>query len=624
MKLTPDQNYSSQALVLDPTTPGHIHLRAPGATIDEPIANVYLGGEASSFEVGVFNGAAPNLFVHSGNNTWGFDNAGNLTLPGNTFAINYANGNAVPIDNVANANYANFAGNAYAVDGANVSGTVANATFALDAGNANIANIAYSVDAANVSGLGNIATINLDGNVSNLLTGNGTFVAIPTDVANANYANYAGTVLTNAQPNITSVGNLVAFTVNSNTANSTTVQVNGNLISYANSNYYGVTTAYNAGSGIGARGSQAFVIVNPNEFDYVRNDYYSNKSGNAKMAYSEVTVDANVIGNSGTDPFVPGSVGWYSYTSSSNLANISTQTGTSFNLGGGGLNVLTGTGINVPALSFSVFGNAAGGTGQQGIRFRRRGGNNDSRTNVAANYYLGNIEWQGAATVTGGFTANSTTARVSAKVESTYANTGPIPTALEFQVSNGTTSTHNFHANGSVAFQRTVSTGNGNITLNSTGTIDYLRTFGSFTSNATQTSNGANTTNFMTFNNTEDANGVSIVSSTQLTVARTGRYNIQFSAQASHDVNQTANLEIWLTKNGTAVANTNGRVVLIKDQPMIAAWNFVDNVSTANTYYQLAWASPDTNVELTAFDTANTIAGVAIPSIIATITPVGA
>jgi hypothetical protein len=29
--------------------------------------------------------------------TWSFDNAGNLTLPGNTFAVNYANGTQVPV-----------------------------------------------------------------------------------------------------------------------------------------------------------------------------------------------------------------------------------------------------------------------------------------------------------------------------------------------------------------------------------------------------------------------------------------------------------------------------------------------------------------------------------------------
>jgi hypothetical protein len=59
------------------------------------------------------------------------------------------------------------------------------------AGEANIANTAYSVSVANVSGIGNIATVNLDGNASNVLTGSGTWVNI-TASDNANYANYSG------------------------------------------------------------------------------------------------------------------------------------------------------------------------------------------------------------------------------------------------------------------------------------------------------------------------------------------------------------------------------------------------------------------------------------------------
>jgi hypothetical protein len=152
----------------------------------------------------------------------------------------------------------------------------------------------------------------------------------------------------------------------------------------------------------------------------------------------------------------------------------------------------------------------------------------------------------------------------------------------------------------------------------------YTRTYGSFTSNLTQTSAGANSTNYMTLNNTEDANGVSIVSNSQITVARTGTYNIQFSAQFEHDTNQTANLEIWLTKNGNAVANTNTVTTLIKDQRYVAAWNFVDTANTANTYYELAWASSDTSIELVAVAAGNTIANVAIPSLIVTVVPVGA
>ena len=63
------------------------------------------------------------------------------------------------------------AGNLSNIQGANVSGAVANAT------HATISDSANSVAVANVAGIGNIATVNLDGNVANVLAGDGTFIA---------------------------------------------------------------------------------------------------------------------------------------------------------------------------------------------------------------------------------------------------------------------------------------------------------------------------------------------------------------------------------------------------------------------------------------------------------------
>jgi hypothetical protein len=43
----------------------------------------------------VVAGSAANVDLVAGSNTWSFNNAGNLVLPGNTFAVNYANGTPV-------------------------------------------------------------------------------------------------------------------------------------------------------------------------------------------------------------------------------------------------------------------------------------------------------------------------------------------------------------------------------------------------------------------------------------------------------------------------------------------------------------------------------------------------
>lgn len=148
-----------------------------------------------------------------------------------TYAVTAGTANAVAGANVSgyvpNATHATIADSANAITGANVVGAVANATYAVTAGTAN------SVAVANVSGIGNIATINLNGVGSNVLLGNGTWGSIGA-TANSNYANYAGnafsvtggnvsgqvgnalvagTVYSNAQANITSLGTLSSLTV---------------------------------------------------------------------------------------------------------------------------------------------------------------------------------------------------------------------------------------------------------------------------------------------------------------------------------------------------------------------------------------------------------------------------
>ena len=92
----------------------------------------------------------------------------NLGVAGNITTSNLSITGTSNLGNSTTANYFIGSGNNLSnIQGANVTGAVAYAT------------TANSVAVANVSGIGNIATINLDGNVSNLLTGNGTYVAIP-------------------------------------------------------------------------------------------------------------------------------------------------------------------------------------------------------------------------------------------------------------------------------------------------------------------------------------------------------------------------------------------------------------------------------------------------------------
>jgi len=87
--LIPDTTTTSdQLIIIDPTAPGHIHIRA-GGTQDSSSAQLFLGGENSHFMVS--SGMDPQLYIRANNNDWVFGTDGNLNLPVNG-VINYANG----------------------------------------------------------------------------------------------------------------------------------------------------------------------------------------------------------------------------------------------------------------------------------------------------------------------------------------------------------------------------------------------------------------------------------------------------------------------------------------------------------------------------------------------------
>ena len=441
----------------------------------------------------------------------------------------YANGNVqfanvvtatTFVGNTANANYANFAGNAFSVDGANVSGAVANA---------NIANIAYSVDAANVSGLGNIATINLDGNASNLLDGTGNFVAIPS-VGTPNSIQNGNSIVQFSGPD----GSLLISTNNLPNA----IEIGGRNIAL-----------YGANTGGG---------------------------------------DISKI------DLINGALNWQ-------LDNTQFSGGTPFGM------TRFNTGFLEPLNFYTARGNASSQADVQA-------GDTAYAERVQVRYD-GNTAglFNGDVAVRSFSPSNTVAATYSISATGDQANS-------VFQVNFGAA-----NVAGDINATGNINVNSGNVIIGADGRLDYLRTFGSFTSNATQTSNGANTTNYMTLNNTEDANGISIASSTQITVARTGRYNIQFSAQVEKTSSGTDFVEIWLDKNGTAVANSATQLELAgNNAKAVAAWDFNVNAANVNDYFRLAWASPDVDVQITAVPTANTISGVAIPSVIVNVNPVGA
>jgi hypothetical protein len=105
LTLTPDTSIvSDQYIVLDPTTPNHIHIRA-GGTIDSSSAYLYLGGEKSNIVVRNLNDSFAekhwvqiNAQTGSTQSTWVFNDDGDLTVPGSVLGVTrlqHINSNAI-------------------------------------------------------------------------------------------------------------------------------------------------------------------------------------------------------------------------------------------------------------------------------------------------------------------------------------------------------------------------------------------------------------------------------------------------------------------------------------------------------------------------------------------------
>ena len=145
-------------------------------------------------------------------------------------------------------------------------------------------------------------------------------------------------------------------------------------------------------------------------------------------------------------------------------------------------------------------------------------------------------------------------------------------------------------------------------------------------SDTTTQSGSANTAYSMKFNTTDISHNVSVVSGTRLTVANTGIYNLQFSAQLDNPSNTNEIVDIWIAITGSNVPNSNTRVGINKAQAgnegkLVAAWNYMIPLS-ASQYVELKWSSNGGNIILLSEGTAINPTRPAVPSAIATITQI--
>lgn len=438
-----------------------------GSNVTGAVANATFANSANTANSATVANSANSVAVA---NVSGIGNIATINLDGNASNILYGNGvfaTTPVISNVANANYANFSGTAFSVSGSNVSGAVANATYADNAGNANIANSATvansanSVAVANVSGIGNIATVNLDGSSSNVLFGNGVFAPESTSIANANYANFAGTafnvsgsnvsgeVANAAYANAANTANLATFATTANAvagANVSGEVANANFASYANiaASANSVALANVVGIGnianINLDGSSSNVLFGNGVFapesTSIANANYANFAGNLINGTSNVSI-----------PVANGTIA----VSVNNVANL-----VMFENGGFVNAFPTSSVVNM--LRINTFNNSLSDAHR--VAWARARGTNASPTSVQANDRLGILSFFGH---NGTSYQTNSIGFIRATVDASYTTNGAnIPIGMQVLVNdtnggiNNQARTHNFWANGNVSLNRVI------------------------------------------------------------------------------------------------------------------------------------------------------------------------
>jgi hypothetical protein len=208
---------------------------------------VYTNAQPNITSVGTLTSLAVTANITAGNAIVGSGVGGSIT-GANLVSANYFAGDGSLLTNInaanitgsySNANVANylptytgnvsanyFIGNGSTLTNITGSNVIGNVTFAITS---NWANTANSISGANVSGNVNSAIQSQYANIANSIAGSN----VTGQVGNALIA---GTVYTNAQPNITSVGTLSNLTVSGDAT------ITGNLTVSGNTNYINVDT----------------------------------------------------------------------------------------------------------------------------------------------------------------------------------------------------------------------------------------------------------------------------------------------------------------------------------------------------------------------------------------------
>ena len=151
--------------------------------------------------------------------------------------------------------------------------------------------------------------------------------------------------------------------------------------------------------------------------------------------------------------------------------------------------------------------------------------------------------------------------------------------------------------------------------------------YGSFYDVNDQSAASTTTAYAITLSNTDLTNNVYLSNSSRINVRAAGKYNFQFSIQFANDDSQIQDVDVWVRKNGTDIADSNSRFSIdskhgsVKGHVIAALNLFVD--LSANDYIELMWATSSTLVIIEQIPAQSSPTRPATPSVIATMQFVG-
>ena len=385
----PAGNISGQ--VANSLIAGTVYTNAqPNITSTGTLVNLTVSGNVALSGANVSLGAVGNLKITGGtaNYVLQTDGAGNLSWAAGASGSNISNGNSNVNIPAANGNVnISSAGNANILI---ITGTGANITgYANVSGNLSVGNITTgggtggNITGANVISA-NIVTATLSANLGNSVTANyfigsgANLTSLPAGNISGQVANalISGTVYTNAQPNITSVGTLSSLAVTGNITSG-----NANLGNNVSANFF-------TGNGVYLTGITTAGLSNGNS-----NVNIPSSNGNVNIS---AVGNANILVVTGTGANVNGTL---NVTGNTTVANLSTSgsggnisnvnvisantfiasgniTATNINTTGSGGNI--GNANVISANTFTASGNITAGNANLG-------------NSVTANYFTGNF-----------------------------------------------------------------------------------------------------------------------------------------------------------------------------------------------------------------------------------------